>query len=203
MVPDDHPLSLGGIGLLGTAPAIDAMEGCDTLFMVGTNFPYTKYLPEPGQCKVVQIEADPIRAGNRIATDVPMIGDAAAGLSALLPHLAEQTDRSFLEGPRRRWASWRERMHALESIDEDPIQPQYLMHVIDRLADRRRHLDVGLRDDRHLGGPALHHPGRARRSICRETSPPWLLDCRTRSPTRSPTRVASASPSSVTGGSRC
>ena len=54
--------------------AIDAMEGCDTLFMVGTNFPYTKYLPEPGQCKVVQIEADPIRAGNRIATEVPMIG---------------------------------------------------------------------------------------------------------------------------------
>ena len=79
VIPDDHPLCIGGIGLLGTAPAIDAMEGCDTLFMVGTNFPYTKYLPEPGQCKVVQIEADPIRAGNRIATEVPMIADAAAG----------------------------------------------------------------------------------------------------------------------------
>ena len=71
VIPDDHPLCIGGIGLLGTAPAIDAMEDCDTLFMVGTNFPYTKYLPEPGQCKVVQIEADPIRAGNRIATEVP------------------------------------------------------------------------------------------------------------------------------------
>ncbi len=65
VVPDDHPLTIGGIGLLGTAPAEEAMESCDTLFMVGTNFPYTKYLPEPGKCKVVQIEADPIRAGNR------------------------------------------------------------------------------------------------------------------------------------------
>jgi pyruvate dehydrogenase (quinone)/pyruvate oxidase len=40
-IPDDHPLCIGGIGLLGTAPAIDAMEDCDILFMVGTNFPYT------------------------------------------------------------------------------------------------------------------------------------------------------------------
>ncbi len=59
------------------------MEGCDTLFMVGTNFPYTKYLPDAGQCKVVQIEADPHRAGNRIPTEVPMVGDAAEGLRAL------------------------------------------------------------------------------------------------------------------------
>jgi pyruvate dehydrogenase (quinone)/pyruvate oxidase len=135
VIPDDHPLCIGGIGLLGTAPAIDAMEDCDTLFMVGTNFPYTKYLPEPGQCKVVQIEADPIRAGNRIATDVPMIADAAAGLSALLAHLAESSEHPFLDDLQEKMGKWRERMHALESIEEDPIQPQYLMHTIDTLAD--------------------------------------------------------------------
>ena len=84
---------------------MDAMEGCDTLFMVGTNFPYTKYLPEPGQCKVVQIEADPVRAGNRIATEVPMIGDAKETLAALAaaldrkPRTAPSSRRS-----RRRWA---------------------------------------------------------------------------------------------------
>jgi pyruvate dehydrogenase (quinone)/pyruvate oxidase len=135
VIPDDHPLCIGGIGLLGTAPAIDAMEGCDTLFMVGTNFPYTKYLPEPGQCKVVQIEADPIRAGNRIATQVPMIADAAAGLLALLPHLDESSERPFLDDLQKKMGDWRDRMHALESIHADPIQPQYLMHVIDQLAD--------------------------------------------------------------------
>ncbi len=135
VIPDDHPLSIGGTGLLGTAPAIDAMEGCDTLFMVGTNFPYTKYLPEPGQCKVVQIEADPIRAGNRIATDVPMICGCCGG--ALRPHPTSgraSQDRSFLEDLQKKMGDWREKMHALESIEGDPIQPQYLMHVIDRLA---------------------------------------------------------------------
>ena len=135
VIPDDHPLSIGGIGLLGTAPAIDAMEACDTLLMVGTNFPYTKYLPESGQCTVVQIEADPVRAGNRIATDVPMIADAAQGLTALIAHLAQATDRSFLEAIQEKMGSWRDKMHAIESIDADPIQPQYLMRAIDRLAD--------------------------------------------------------------------
>jgi pyruvate dehydrogenase (quinone)/pyruvate oxidase len=135
VVPDDHPLTLGGLGLLGTAPAEDAIDGCDTLFMVGTNFPYTKYLPEPGKCKVVQIEADPIRAGNRIATDVPMVADAAEGLRALLPHLTERSDRKFLDKMRQGMDGWREKMRAIESIEADPIQPQYLMAVIDRLAD--------------------------------------------------------------------
>ncbi|HVB05298.1 MAG TPA: thiamine pyrophosphate-dependent enzyme [Acidimicrobiales bacterium] len=133
-VPDDHPLTLGGIGLLGTAPSIDAMEGCDTLFMVGTNFPYTKYLPEPGKCRVVQIEADPIRAGNRIATEVPVVGDAREGLAALAPLLQRKDERSFLEGLQSAMGEWNKKMEGLESITHDPIQPQHLMRVIDRLA---------------------------------------------------------------------
>ena len=94
------------------------MEGCDTLFMVGTNFPYTKYLPEPGQCKVVQIEADPIRAGNRIATEVPMIGDAKEGLgrAAAPPGRSRRTAR-FLESIQKKMDEWRDRMQAIESID--------------------------------------------------------------------------------------
>lgn len=133
-IPDDHPYSLGGIGLLGTAPSMEAMEGCDTLFMVGTNFPYTKYLPDSGSCKVVQIEVDPIRAGNRIATDVPLIGDAKESLAALAPLLLRKEDRYFLEESQAAMVKWREKMNALESIERDPIQPQYLMRVIDRFA---------------------------------------------------------------------
>jgi pyruvate dehydrogenase (quinone)/pyruvate oxidase len=134
VVPDDHPLTIGGIGLLGTAPTIDVMDGCDTLFMVGTNFPYTKHLPEPGTCKVVQVEADPIRAGNRIATDVPMIGDARETLTALLPLLRKKSDRTFLESSQEAMSDWRKKMSAIESIEADPIQPQHLMAVVDRLA---------------------------------------------------------------------
>jgi pyruvate dehydrogenase (quinone)/pyruvate oxidase len=134
VVPDDHPLTIGGIGLLGTAPAEEAMEHCDTLLMVGTNFPYTKYLPEPGQCSVVQIESDPIRAGNRLPTQVPMIGDAKESLAALCTHLEAKQDRRFLAGAQKGMAEWRHRMEALESITADPIQPQYLMALISRLA---------------------------------------------------------------------
>ena len=134
VVPDDHPHAIGGLGLLGTAPAQDAVEGCDTLFMVGTNFPYTKYLPESGKVKVVQIEADPIRAGNRIATDVPMIGDSKASLAELLPKLHRKTDRSFLGDAQKAMKSWRERMGALEGITDDPVHPQRLMAAIDRIA---------------------------------------------------------------------
>ena len=134
VVPDDDPLTIGGIGLLGTAPAEEAMEACDTLLMVGTNFPYTKYLPEPGQCAVVQIESDPIRAGNRLPTEVPMIGDAKEALPPLCDRTSRKQDRSFLEQVQTEMADWRQRMEALEAITGDPIQPQYLMALVSRLA---------------------------------------------------------------------
>ncbi|MGZ4617691.1 MAG: thiamine pyrophosphate-dependent enzyme [Blastococcus sp.] len=132
VVPDDHPLTTGGLGLLGTRPSEEAMEDCDVLFMVGTNFPYTAYLPE--KARVVQIEADPTRAGGRIATEVPLVGDAAETLNALVPLLRRKEDRRFLEKAQRGMAEWREDLAALENPQREPIQPQYLMRVIDRLA---------------------------------------------------------------------
>ncbi len=134
VVPDDHPLTTGGIGLLGTRPSEDALEECDTLFMVGTNFPYTKYLPASGQARVVQVEQDPVRAGNRIATEVPLVGDAKETLAALLPLIGAKEDRSFLAAAQASMVKWRERMVALESADTNPIQPQRLMKAVDNAA---------------------------------------------------------------------
>jgi pyruvate dehydrogenase (quinone) len=133
-VPDDHPLTTGGLGLLGTKPSEAAVHECDTLLMVGTDFPYTAHLPEPGQARTVQIDNDPVRAGNRLPTEVPLVGDAAETLRALLPLLERKTDRGFLEQAQEAMAAWHEDMAALESPDRDPIQPQYLMGVVDRLA---------------------------------------------------------------------
>jgi pyruvate dehydrogenase (quinone) len=132
VVPDDHPLSIGGLGLLGTRPSEEAMEDCDTLLMVGTNFPYTEYLPE--KARVVQIELDPTRVGNRVPVEVPLVGDAGRTLAALRGHLDRKEDRRFLERAQERMASWREDLAALESPDREPIQPQYLMRTIDRHA---------------------------------------------------------------------
>ena len=67
-------------------------------------------------------------------TEVPLVGDAAATLQALLPLLEAKADRGFLEQAQQTMAAWREDMAALESPDRDPIQPQYLMGVVNRLA---------------------------------------------------------------------
>ena len=133
-VPDDSPFTTGGIGLLGTKATVDVVGEVDTLFMVGTNFPYTTHLPDPAKVRVVQIEADPARAGNRIPTEAPIVGDAKEGLAALIPLLARKTDRSLLELAQKSMADWREKMAALEQENRDPIAPQYLMSVIDKQA---------------------------------------------------------------------
>jgi pyruvate dehydrogenase (quinone) len=131
-VPDGHPLSVGGLGLLGTRPAEEAMDECDTLLMVGTNFPYTAYLPVDR--RVVQIDHEPIRVGSRVPTEVPLVGDAGETLRALIPMLERKSDRGFLEKAQDSKRKWADDMAALESADREPIQPQYVARVLDRHA---------------------------------------------------------------------
>ena len=133
-VPDDSPYTTGGIGLLGTRPSEELMEQIDTLFMVGTNFPYTKHLPSAGKVRVAQIEADPARAGGRIPTELPVVGDAKEALAGLLPLLKRRTDTSFLDKCQQQMASWRPKMADLEDAGRDPIAPQYVVSVLDELA---------------------------------------------------------------------
>jgi pyruvate dehydrogenase (quinone)/pyruvate oxidase len=134
VVPDDSPYTTGGIGLLGTRPTADLMDEIDTLFMIGTNFPYTKHLPAPGKVRVAQIEADPVRAGARIPTEVPVVGDAKAALQALLPMLKRRTDTTFLDKCGAGMERWRKHMAAQEDKSRDPIAPQYVVGVLDQLA---------------------------------------------------------------------
>ena len=131
-VPDDSPYTTGGIGLLGTKPSEDLMDEIDTLFMVGTNFPYTKHLPSGA--RVAQLEADPARAGARIATEVPVVGDAREGLRGLLPLLKQRSDTSFLNKYQKEMDTWRKNMTALENADREPIAPEYLMSAVNEAA---------------------------------------------------------------------
>jgi pyruvate dehydrogenase (quinone) len=132
VVPDDSPYTIGGLGLLGTAPSEELMDDADTLLMLGTNFPYTKFLPEPGKVKVVQVEIDPARAGTRIPTDVPLIGDVGATLEALIP-LLQRKDGAHLHTYQGKMRDWKDAMVALESAAREPIAPQYLAHMLDLL----------------------------------------------------------------------
>jgi pyruvate dehydrogenase (quinone) len=133
VVPDDSPYTTGGLGLLGTAPSEELMEDIDTLLMLGTNFPYTKFLPAPGKVQVVQIDIAPERAGTRIPTDVPLVGDVAATLEALIP-LLERKDRKHLQKYQDKMKDWRDNMGALESAEREPIAPQFLAAQLDQLA---------------------------------------------------------------------
>ena len=123
-VPDDLPNVTGAIGLLGTAPSWKMMEDCDTLLMVGSSFPYSEYLPKPGQARAVQIDIEPRQLGLRYPMEINLLGDARLTLQGLLPLLEERTDhawRDTIEGNVRDW--WR----VLESramTDATPINPQ-------------------------------------------------------------------------------
>jgi pyruvate dehydrogenase (quinone)/pyruvate oxidase len=130
VVPDDSPYVTGGIGLLGTAPSADLVDDIDTLLMLGTNFPYTKHLPEPGKVAVVQIDIDATRVGTRLPTDVPLVGDVAGTLEALLPLLAPRQDKAHLTRYQEKMRDWQAKMAALEAPDRDPIAPQYLAHMV-------------------------------------------------------------------------
>ena len=136
VVPDDSPYTTGGLGLLGTLPSEMAMEECDSLFLVGTSFPYMSYLPKPGQATAVQIDRDPARLGLRYPIDIGLCGDAPATIKALLPMLKRRPDRSFLEKAQERMKDWWELMRTREERTETPLKPQVVArHVNDLLAD--------------------------------------------------------------------
>ena len=84
-LPDDLPFVTGCIGLLGTRPSSDMMNGCDTLLMIGTGFPWSEFLPEEGKAKAVQIDIEPAMLSLRYPCDVNLHGDAAETLRSLLP----------------------------------------------------------------------------------------------------------------------
>jgi pyruvate dehydrogenase (quinone)/pyruvate oxidase len=123
-VPDNSPYTTGTIGLLGTRPSQEAMEECDTLFMVGTSFPYIEFLPKPGQARAVQIELDPMRIGLRYPVEVGLVGDSRNALESLIPHLQHNENRHFLQDAQKRMTSWRKVMEERASRMDKPMKPQ-------------------------------------------------------------------------------
>jgi len=123
-LPDDHPHSTGGIGMLGTLPSQEAMERCDALLIVGSTFPYIEYYPKPGQARGVQIDRDGQRIGLRYPVEVGLVGDAAETLRLLNGRLARKSDRSFLEEAQAGMARWREMMATSETKADVPLKPQ-------------------------------------------------------------------------------
>ena len=121
-VPDDSPYTTGGIGLLGTEPSQDVLENCDTLFIVGSSFPYVEFLPAPGSVKCVQVEIDPQRVSLRHPADVALVGDTRTCLRALIP-LLSQHKREFLTRAQHGKAQWQKLMEERGTRADKPMKP--------------------------------------------------------------------------------
>lgn len=128
-VPDDSPYTTGGLGLLGTLPSEEAMKECDTLLIVGSTLPYIEFYPKIGQAKCVQIEIDPSRISLRYPADVPLVGDSAETLDALIPHLQEKS-KSFLEKAQKGMKEWNELMVTRGTANDSPMKPQVVAHEL-------------------------------------------------------------------------
>jgi pyruvate dehydrogenase (quinone) len=124
VIPDEAPGCCGSIGLLGTKPSWEMMMNCDTLLMVGSSFPYSEFLPKEGQARGVQIEIDGKMPSIRYPMEVPLIGDSAETLRALIPLLHRKTDRSWREKIEKNIADWWGLLKARAMESADPINPQ-------------------------------------------------------------------------------
>ena len=136
-VPDDAPWVTGSIGLLGTKASEQMIAGCDTLFMVGSSFPYSEWLPKPGQARGVQVDLDARMLGVRYPMEVALCGDSRDTLRALLPLLERKQDRSWREEIEDNVRRWWEIVAERAMDDADPLSPQRVFHELnDFLPDR-------------------------------------------------------------------
>ena len=132
VVPGDLPYHTQQLGLLGSKPSYDMMQDCDTLLMVGSNYPYAEFLPETGQARGVQIDLSSEHLSLRYPMEVNLAGDAKATLTALLPHLTQQQDTSWQEQVIEGMKDWNDVTEREAMTEADPINPRYVYHLLNK-----------------------------------------------------------------------
>jgi pyruvate dehydrogenase (quinone) len=133
VLADTLPYVTGSIGLLGTRPSYEMMMDCDTLLTVGSNFPYTQFMPNLGQARAVQIDHDGRLIGMRYPYEINLVGDAQRTLAALIPLLKPHEDRSWRETIEGNVAGWWDTMARQAMTDADQVNP---MRIFAELSDR-------------------------------------------------------------------
>jgi pyruvate dehydrogenase (quinone) len=137
VLPDDLPYVTGPIGLLGSTASYELMMGADTLFMIGTSFPYAEWLPEEGQCKGVEIDIDGRMIGVRYPMQANLVGDAKETLKELIPMLHRKQDRSWREKIEGEVNQWWQVLDDRAHDSADPMNPELVAHELSpRIPDR-------------------------------------------------------------------
>jgi pyruvate dehydrogenase (quinone) len=131
----DNPFDVGMTGLLGFASGYWAMKGCDTLLLLGTDFPYRQFFPE--QARIAQIDIRGAALGNRCPLDIGLIGTVDDTLRALLPLIDEKTDTAHLDDALADYRRARADLDALAESGPNSkiIHPQYVSRIVSALAD--------------------------------------------------------------------
>ncbi|HEV3104944.1 MAG TPA: ubiquinone-dependent pyruvate dehydrogenase [Trinickia sp.] len=131
----DNPFDVGMTGLIGFSSGYHAMESCDTLLLLGTDFPYRPFYPS--HAKIAQIDWRGSQLGRRAPLDLGLVGTVKDTVKALLPRLQRKNDRSFLERAVDHYRSARKDLDdlAVPSAPTRPIHPQYLTKLVDEIAN--------------------------------------------------------------------
>jgi pyruvate dehydrogenase (quinone) len=141
----DNPYDVGMTGLIGFSSGYHAMENCDTLLMLGTDFPYRQFYPK--DARIAQVDVRPEAIGRRVPVELGVIGQVGPTLRALLPRLTAKDDRRFLDGARKHYGEARRGLDELASGRKGgTLHPQQIARVASQLAseDAIFTCDVGL-----------------------------------------------------------
>lgn len=131
----DNPFAVGLNGLLGNKSGFEAMHKADVLLMLGTDFPYSEFLPE--KCIIIQIDTKPEKLGRRAKVDYGYCGDIRSTLLELLPLVEDKSTTDFLDTMRSMHHDVEEKYdsYVKEKAKEKHIHPEYVAHLVDELAE--------------------------------------------------------------------
>lgn len=133
-IQPNNPNEVGLTGLLGLPSAYHAMHDADLLLLLGTDFPYQKFMPVKN--KIVQIDENPERLGRRAKLELGLAGDVKETIKALIPLLKEKEDDNFLKQQLEFYDKVKENQltYVKDSGKENAIQPEFVTHILDRIA---------------------------------------------------------------------
>ena len=133
VVPSDVPHHSQQLGLLGSRPSMDQMADCDTLVLLGTNYPYGQFLPKSGQARAIQVDLKPEQMGLRYPTELNLWGDVKETLTALLPLLEAKADLSWQNKVVAGMKEWESEMEAQSMVAyEDGANPRRVFHELNK-----------------------------------------------------------------------
>ncbi|HSI47535.1 MAG TPA: thiamine pyrophosphate-dependent enzyme [Ideonella sp.] len=130
----DDPRVVGGLGLIGSKAGYDAVHGCDLLLMIGSDYPYSEFLPQ--KATVIQVDERAFAIGRRLPVTQAVVGSCRPAVAALRERVQSRTDASFLHGLQKSWASWQQMLaeKADPARSKDRIHPQALARSVSDLA---------------------------------------------------------------------